>query len=146
MDSILSVQSNDFTGDGYESFSSRHSSRKEFTLIIPWNLRKSCEDPSCRHRTDPRQMALERAARREKELQQYCYNQHWMKSGRLILWNAIAICEMSKTSWQIGKLTIFFFEQWLNITRFQHDINQNFINLARKFYQESFLGMAGGIW
>ena len=67
MDSILSVQSNDFTGVGYESFSNRHSSRKEFTLIIPWNLRKSCEDPSCRHRTDPRQMALERAARSEKE-------------------------------------------------------------------------------
>ena len=35
---------------------------------------------------------------RKKELQQYCYNQHWMKSGGLILWNAIAICEMSKTS------------------------------------------------
>ena len=65
--SILSVQNKDFTGVGYESFSNRHSSRKEFTLIIPWNLRKSCEDPSCRHRTDPRQMALERAARSEKE-------------------------------------------------------------------------------
>ena len=27
-----------------------------------------------------------------------------MKNGGLILWNAIAICEMSKTSWQKGKL------------------------------------------
>ena len=27
-----------------------------------------------------------------------------MKSGGQILWNAIAICEMSKTSWQTGKL------------------------------------------
>ena len=26
-----------------------------------------------------------------------------MKGGGLILWNAIAICEMSKTSWQMGK-------------------------------------------
>ena len=27
-----------------------------------------------------------------------------MKSGGQILWNAIAICEISKTSWQTGKL------------------------------------------
>ena len=27
-----------------------------------------------------------------------------MKSGGQILWNAIAICEVSKTSWQMGKL------------------------------------------
>ena len=27
-----------------------------------------------------------------------------MKSGGLVLWNAIAICETSKTSWQSGKL------------------------------------------
>ena len=27
-----------------------------------------------------------------------------MKNGWLVLWNAIAICEMSKTSWQMGKL------------------------------------------
>ena len=40
----------------------------------------------------------------KKVLQQYCYKQDWMKNGGLILWNAIAICEMSKTSWQKGKL------------------------------------------
>ena len=34
-----------------------------------------------------------------KKLQQYCYNQDWKKSGGLIQWNAIAICEMSKSSW-----------------------------------------------
>ena len=27
-----------------------------------------------------------------------------MRSGGRILWNAIAICQMSKTSWQTGKL------------------------------------------
>ena len=32
-------------------------------------------------------------------------------------------------------------EQRLNITRFQHDINQDFIHLVRKFYLESFLGV-----
>ena len=29
-----------------------------------------------------------------------------MKNGGLILWNAVAICEMSKTSWQMGKLFV----------------------------------------
>ena len=29
-----------------------------------------------------------------------------MKVGGQILWNADAICEMSKTSWQIGKLSM----------------------------------------
>ena len=82
----------------------------------------------------------------------YCYNQDWMKSGGLIRCNAIAIFEMSKTSWQMGKTPqerrfgepfkgpiYFFLEQWLNITRFHHEINQDFINLARQFYLESFL-------
>ena len=27
-----------------------------------------------------------------------------MKNGALILWDAIAVCEMFKTSWQTGKL------------------------------------------
>ena len=33
----------------------------------------------------------------------YC-NRDWMTSGCQILWNAVAICEISKTSWQTGKL------------------------------------------
>ena len=76
-----------------------------------------------------------------------------MKDVGLVLWNAIDIGEMSKTSWQTGKLSmkdssenhskdqLFLLEQWLHITRFQHEINQDFINLARQFYHESFLGM-----
>ena len=32
-----------------------------------------------------------------------CCNDAWMKNGGLILWNAIAICEMFKTSWQTTK-------------------------------------------
>ena len=38
-----------------------------------------------------------------KALRQYCYSQDWMKGGGPILWNAIAIREMSKTSWHMGK-------------------------------------------
>ena len=33
-----------------------------------------------------------------------------MKNGGLILRNAIALCEMSKTSWQMGKLFLQFVE------------------------------------
>ena len=43
----------------------------------------------------------------------------------------------------------FFSGQWLNIIRFQFEINQDFINLARKSYLGSFLGfelIAGEIW
>ena len=84
-----------------------------------------------------------------------------MRNGGLILWNAVAVCDMSKTSWQTGKLRMtddlknhskgqqFLSEQWLNIIRFHNEINQDYINLARKYYQESFLGyelIAGGIW
>ena len=41
-------------------------------------------------------------------------------------------------------------EQWLNISRFHREIKQEFINLAREYYQESFLARSllsrGEIW
>ena len=42
------------------------------------------------HLIDPRQMVLlrEQCAGLRKEPQQYCYNEDWMKSDGLILWNA----------------------------------------------------------
>ena len=57
------------------------------------------------HFIDPKQMALLKMPWDEwkKELQQYCYSQDWMKGGGLVLWNAIAICETSKTSWEMVK-------------------------------------------
>ena len=80
----------------------------------------------------------------------YSYSQDWTKRGGQILWNAIAICEMSKTSWQTGKRRTnddlenplkgqqHLLEQWLNIIRLHRKISQEFINLARKYYLESF--------
>ena len=45
----------------------------------------------------------ERAVRRVKEgTSAVLLQTGLMKSGGLILWNAVAICEMSKTSWQMG--------------------------------------------
>ena len=84
-----------------------------------------------------------------------------MKNGELILWNDIAICVMSNTSWQMGKLLMkgdsenhlkaqqFLSGQWLSIIRFLHETSQGFTNVARKFLLGMFLGYAlyaGGIW
>ena len=65
---------------------------------------KSSEDLLWNHRTSTPYRSetnciAERAVRRvQKERHQYCYNRIWTKNGGLILWNAIAICEMFKTS------------------------------------------------
>ena len=54
------------------------------------------------HRSETNGIA-DRAVRKitEGRLLYWC-NQAWMKNGVLILCNAILICEMSKTSWQMG--------------------------------------------
>ena len=44
------------------------------------------------------------AAQSRRSFSSICCSQDWMKHGGLILWNGFAICEMSKTSWQKGKL------------------------------------------
>ena len=71
---------------------------------------KSCEDLSSNHRTSTphrseTQMVLLRGryAELKKKRLLYCCNQAWMNNGGLVLWNAIAICEMFKTSWQMGQ-------------------------------------------
>ena len=58
------------------------------------------------HRIDPRQTALlnEQYEELKKELRPSCYDQDWMKGGGLLLWNPIAICETSNTSWWMGRL------------------------------------------
>ena len=40
----------------------------------------------------------------KKRHQPYYYNLDRMISGGWILWNAVAVCEMTKTSWQTGNL------------------------------------------
>ena len=58
---------------------------------------------------EPNRKWLDNFEEWKKVLQQYCYKQDWMKNGGLIPWNAIAICEISKTSWQKGKTP---YERW----------------------------------
>ena len=90
-------------------FSSHRKSRKSFTLTIHWNLVnpvKICHGIKVLpHFTDLRQMILlkERHAEERKKHLLYCSNQERMKNGELILWNAVAICDMSMTSWQMVK-------------------------------------------
>ena len=73
-----------------------------------------------------------------------------MKNGGLILWNAVAICEMSKISWQTRKLLmkedvgthskdqLLHSEHQWNTFQAQREIKRKFINLVRKYYQGFF--------
>ena len=84
-----------------------------------------------------------------------------MKGGGPTLWNAIAICEMCKTSGQRGKRHTqddlednpkgqkYFLEHWFKIIRLHRKIRREFIKLARKYYLLSFLRselIAGENW
>ena len=66
-----------------------------------------------------------------------------MKNGGLIQWNAVAICEMSKTSWQKGKLRMK--DDLENHNKDQSRLHQ----FGKKVLLVIFLGyelIAGRIW
>ena len=94
----------------YNIFCSRQPSRKSFTLTFPRILAKLVKNyPGItvpQRLTVQRLMVLprERYAELRKELLHFCCNQAWNKNGGRIPWNITAICEMFKTSWQMGKL------------------------------------------
>ena len=78
----------------------REGSQKSFTLTIPWNLAKSCEDLSWNHCTStPHRSETNRycgkssAQSKGRQHLLYCCNQVWMKIGGQIPWNGIPICE-----------------------------------------------------
>ena len=110
MDSILSVQTKNFSGDGKSLRKFLEPSEKPNVIYIDNALEfgKSCEDVSWNHRTSTPHRSetngvVETAVRRVKEETSAVLLQSGLDGG-LILWNAIAICEMSKTFWQMGKL------------------------------------------
>ena len=84
MDSILSVQNQNFAGDG-----------KEFTKVCRQFIWTWANLVMIYHESSNLNTSKGRVL--------YCYDQDWMENGGLIPWNAIAICEMSKTSWHKGK-------------------------------------------
>ena len=106
MDSILSVQNKNFSGDGQEFTKVSRSIGKADShlyrqFIGIWqNLVKTYRGIII----DPRRMVLlrERYAEERRRLQ-CCCKQAWMKNGGLVLWHALAICEMSKTSCRTGE-------------------------------------------
>ena len=68
-----------------------------------------------------------------------------MKSGGLTLWNVVAICETSKTSWKMGKTPCErrFGEPFQGpMIHFGAMVEYHLISLARKCCQESFLAMS----
>ena len=93
----------------YESFSSRQTSRKSFTLTIHWNLAKPAKIiPGLivrQHRTDRKRMGLlgERYAGLKKGLLLHCCNQVWMDNGGRIPWSVTVNCGTYKISCLMGK-------------------------------------------
>ena len=87
---------------------SRRTERKLYFQSILWNLGKHVKIyhgfAALQHLVDPRRLGLlkEPCDESRKVRQQYCNSQDWMKSDGQILWNAAAICEMSKTAWVMG--------------------------------------------
>ena len=102
--SVESATYQNFTRDG-EEFTKAHRSRRRslklFVRTIYWNLASIVKNL-----IDQRQAELQNEHKREqkKRHQPYSCNPHRMLSGGWILWNAIAVCEMTKTSWQMGNL------------------------------------------
>ena len=108
MDTILSVQNQNYSGDGKECTKvSRAVGKAEVIETIHWSLENLVKIYhgiiGLLHGTDLRRMVLlkERYAELRKGLQTCCYNPAWMKNGGLVLWNATCICERLKISWHM---------------------------------------------
>ena len=116
MDSITSVQHKNLSGHGKEFrkvLGADEETKSHLYWQIPWNLASLARnDPGIterQHHTDQKQVGLlkeQSAELRKGRLLLYCCNQAWIKNSWLILWNAIAVCDMSKTSWQTRKLPV----------------------------------------
>ena len=101
MDSVLSAQNKNNSWDGKECTKVSRAVRKAksnwgFVMESPnFNTSSMRDERHCGKSSTKRE--------REMEHPLCYYNQAWMKNGGLILWHDVAICEMSKTSWQMGK-------------------------------------------
>ena len=136
---------------------------RKTTGHLHWQFFGTCKNPvrichgitGRQHLIDLRRTALlnEQYEESKKEHQLYCYSQDCMRNGSPIPLKAVAIGEMSKTSLRMGKLLIkgdsenhlkvpqCHLEHWWNIFQSQHVIKWEFINMERKYCQESFWNM-----
>ena len=137
-------------------------SSKKPKLIFTDNsleFRNSCEIyhgiTALQHLIDPRHMtSLKEPFDEKKEGTSAVLLQSGLDEKWWTPWNAIAICETSQTSWPTRKLRMkidlenhskvqsYLLEQWSHIIQTHQKISQEFINLARKYHQLSFLAMS----
>ena len=120
-----SVSNQNFTGDGQEFTKSQRFLETDNSL----EFGKSCEDLSWNHRTSTPCRSetngiAERAFRRVKEgtsavLLQSGLDDNWWSDSM----DAVAICEMSKTSWQTGKLCVNEDLENLSKDQFFHSVH-----------------------
>ena len=88
----------------YKSFSSRHRRQKAIFSDNSLELLKSCEDLSWTPRRSETKGIAERAVRRIKEGTSAVLLPSGLdENGGLLLWFAVGLCEMSKTSWEMGQ-------------------------------------------
>ena len=129
------------------------ATKKLYTPTTRWNLRRACEDPSRNHRTSTPHRSetngvAERAVRRVKEgtlavlLQSGLDERWWSDTVECCCYLRSAQDRKKDDVKNHSKGQQFFLEQRLNIIRFHRAITQEFINSARKFYQESYLAMS----
>ena len=113
MDSILSVQNKNFSGDGKEftkvsRADGKAKSHSHWQFVGIWQILWRSVMESSNFDTssiwDEWYCWKSGTQNKKKGRLLYCCIQAWMKNGGLILWNAVSICEMFKTSWQMGKL------------------------------------------
>ena len=155
MDSILSVQNKDSTGDGKEFAKVSRAVRKAESHLYRQfiGVRKSCEDLSGTHQTSTPHRSetngiAERAVRRVKEgtsavlLQSGLDEKWWADSMECYTYlrNIQDLLSDGKTPYE-RRFGEQFKKPTIPFGAMEHEINQDFINLARQFYQESFLGM-----
>ena len=101
MDLVLFLQNKNFSGDG----KAKSHVRWHFTRIwhILWRIIVESSYFNTSSIRDEGDCWKEQYAEERKERLLCCCHPAWMENGGRIPWNAIAICEVSKTSWQMGK-------------------------------------------
>ena len=147
MDSVLSLFNKNFTRDGkkFEKVSRtvrKAESHLHWQIIgiwqIMWRLLMESSNVYTSSIRDQRNCRRSITKSEGRNISRITAVRIGLDMVGLILWNAIAICDTSKTSWRIAKPSMeddsesqsrdrsFHLEPWQNIIRFQWEINPGF--------------------